>query len=280
MVEGMVGVWSGKKVNYGKEFTATGEGIRVTVRKTQVEVINKLSEEQWFSINRSKSKEEIAAVINKIEDKCITSLKRFIEVYGGSTDFSILKRERRPFFNNLNTKSDNKVMNEPFIDSIPLNMTFETENVKKVYKLPNVEFSTPLLAAQYLENSALHEFAPEITSAIKSVADELSNSKGVIERLSELQLKQAENTNFLGEKANFLAENINSHIPAYTKIAENTEANTATVKDNAILTFKLLQAVNRLNKNIKENKGELSRFLSRSSKVLDSQQSSLLSYFG
>lgn len=165
-VQGMVGVWFGKFVNYGKEFTATGEGVRITIRKTQAEVINKLSEEQWFSINRAKAKEEVYAILNKIDDKCIQSLKKFSEQYGGSTDFIILKREHRALFNNLNTKSDNKVMQEPFIDELPLDMTFETPIVKKVYKKPNVEFSEPSYAINYLENSALHEFSPEITEQL------------------------------------------------------------------------------------------------------------------
>jgi len=170
--EGMVGVWFGKLKNYGKEFTALGEGIRVTVKKVQVEVINKLSEEEWFYINRIKAKEEIAAILNKIDNKCITSLKKFIEIYGGKCDFNIIKSEGRPNLN-LFTKSDNKVMKEPFIDTLPLDMTFDTKIVKKVYKKPNVEFKEPIYAATYLENSALNEFAPEIAASIDNLGNQL-----------------------------------------------------------------------------------------------------------
>ena len=170
--EGMVGVWFGKLKNYGKEFTALGEGIRVTVKKVQVEVINKLSEEEWFYINRAKAKEEIAAILNKIDNKCITSLKKFIEVYGGNSDFKIIKAENRPNLN-LFTKSDNKVMQEPFIDTLSPNTTFDTPIVKKVYKKLNVEFKEPIYAATYLENSALHEFAPEIADSINNLGNQL-----------------------------------------------------------------------------------------------------------
>ena len=165
--EGMVGVWLGKLKNYGKEFTALGEGVRITVKKTQVEIINKLSEQQWFLINRTNAKKEEGELLSKIDKKCISSLKKFIKVYGGSSDFVILKREGRPYLN-LFTKCDNKVKNEPFIDTLPSDMTFETEIVKKVYKHPGeVEYKTPMYAAQHLENSALHDFAPELVNEIR-----------------------------------------------------------------------------------------------------------------
>lgn len=167
-VEGMVGVWFGKLKNYGKEFTTIGEGIRVIIHKTQAEVINKLSDEQWFSINRARSKEEISSVLNKIDEKCVSSFRKFIEIYGGSSDFTILKIEGRPDLNLFN-KCDNKVMKESFIDSLPLNMSFETPIVKKVYKKPNVEFKQPIYAANYLENSALKEFSPEIVEQLKAM---------------------------------------------------------------------------------------------------------------
>ena len=192
--EGMVGVWLGKIINYGSTFTSIGEGIRVTIRKTQVEVINKLTEEQWFLINRARAKEEIYAICNKIDDKCISSLKKFIEVYGGNSDFVILKRECRGLFNNLNTKSDNKVMQEPFIDKLPLDMTFETDIVKKVYKKPNVEFKEPIYAAKYLENSALNEFSPEISNAINQLDTRLTPVLAELTRQIELHLKVQERT--------------------------------------------------------------------------------------
>lgn len=170
--EGMVGVWFGKLKNYGKEFTALGEGIRVTVKKFQIEIINKLSEEEWFYINRIKAKEEISAILNKIDDKCMRSLNKFIEVYGGKSDFKILKTENRPNLN-LFTKSDNKVMQEPFIDSLAPKMAFDTPIVKKVYKKLNVEFKEPIYAATYLENSGLKEFSPEIASSINDLGNHL-----------------------------------------------------------------------------------------------------------
>lgn len=167
MVRGMVGVWFGKLKNYGKEFTVVGYGVRITVKKTQVEVINKLSEQQWFVINRTNAKKEQHRLLSKIDQKCITSLKKFIKVYGGKSDFAILKREGRPYLNLFN-KCDNKIKNEPYIDKLPSKMTFETEIVKKVYKHPGeVEFKQPIYAAQHLENSALNDFAPEITEELK-----------------------------------------------------------------------------------------------------------------
>jgi len=187
-VQGMVGVWFGKFKNYGKEFTALGEGIRVTIKKTQAELINKLSEEEWFYINKAKAREEISALLNKIDKKCLDSFKRFIEIYGGVSDFMILKREGRPNLN-LFTECDNKVMQEPFIDSLPLGLTFETDIVKKPYKEPNVEFKKAIYAANYLENSALNEFSPEIANSISSLAKSVTDVNNALNP-AIMQLKE------------------------------------------------------------------------------------------
>lgn len=208
--QGMVGVWFGKFKNHQKEFTATGEGTRVTIKKTQVELINKLTEEEWFLVNRAKAKEEIQAICAKIDDKCIKGLKRFIEVYGGECNFILLKRECRAL---LKTKSDNKVMKEPFIDTLPLDMVFETDIVKKVYKKPNVEFKEPIYAANYLENSALKEFAPEISTQLDKMNAEL---KGLLYLQKEAF---RENNNVL--KA--LREQISSHLSLIQEYREEAE---------------------------------------------------------
>lgn len=171
--EGMVGVWFGKLKNHQKEFTALGEGVRITVKRYQVEVINKLTDQEWFAINKADAKDEISKILFKIDRKCIESLKKFIEIYGGSCDYKIIGRDNRPDLI-LNTKFDNKVMNESYINHLPLNMTFETPIVKKVYKEPNIEFKEPISAARYLENSALNEFSPFLANELKAMKDTLN----------------------------------------------------------------------------------------------------------
>ena len=204
--EGMVGVWLGKFKNYNKEFTTLGDGVRITVKKTQVEVINKLSEQQWFVINRGNAKEETSNLLSKIDQKCIKSLKKFIRTYGGRCDFIILKREGRPYLN-LFTKCDNKVKNEPFIDTLPSEMTFETDEVKKVYHHPGeVEFKTPIGAAHHLDNSALHEFSPEI-------ANEISIFNMKIDKVTESMA--------------YVAENYKSHVKM---VEQGTEVNAESLK--------------------------------------------------
>jgi hypothetical protein len=165
-------VWFCKFKNYGKEFTALGYGVRITIKKNQAEVINKLSDQEWFYINRVRAKEEITAILNQIDKKCTMALGKFIDAFGGSSDYIILKREGRPDLN-LFTESDNKVMQEPFIDTLPYKLTFETPIVKKPYKKRNVEFKKAIYAAQHLENSALNEFAPQIVEAIRSLESKL-----------------------------------------------------------------------------------------------------------
>jgi hypothetical protein len=171
---GMVGVWFGKFKNYNSEFSVLGDGVRIIIKKNQAEVINKLTEEQWYSINKSKAKEEISAILNNIDEKCKNSLKNFITTFGGETDYIILKTENRPKLN-MFIKSDNKVMQETYIDSLPLDMQFETDIVKKVYKQKNIEFKEPIYAARYLENAALQDFSPQITDALKEVTNALKN---------------------------------------------------------------------------------------------------------
>lgn len=204
--EGMVGVWFGLLKNYNTEFTATGENVRITVKKIQVEVINKLSEQEWFTIQKSKAKEEIVQILEKIDNKCKASLQKFISIYGGATDYVILKRSHRPDML-LNTKCDNKVMQEEFIDNIDLKTEFETPIVKKVYKEPNVEFKEPIYAAQYLENSALNDFAPEIANFLKYIISlqgsqieatrlEVENKKLHMEVLREMKDSLKEISNY------------------------------------------------------------------------------------
>ena len=171
-IQGMVGVWFSSLKNYNKEFTATNKKVRITVKKNQVEVINKLTEQEWFAISRSgKAKEEIAQVMDKIDKSCVAELMEFIALFGGKSDYIILKRECRGLFLNLGTKGDFKVMHEPYIDNLPKEMTFETSIVKKVYHdPPNAEFITALNAANHLHNSGLREFAPEIANSIDNLA--------------------------------------------------------------------------------------------------------------
>lgn len=166
--EGMVGVWFCKKVNSGKEFSAVGEGVRITIRKIKAEVIHKYSEDEWFAINKTNSREEISAILNKIDEKNILALKKFVEVFGGETDYKIVSATGRPFINLLN-QGDHKIMHENFIDSLPLKMHFETPHTKKVYNHPDAEFSEAISAANFLEHSALNECNPELNKRICSI---------------------------------------------------------------------------------------------------------------
>lgn len=195
--KGMVGVWSGKFINYNKNFTALGEGVRVTIRKTKAELIHKFTEQEWFFINKAKAKEEISALLNKIDEKCKVGFKKFIETYGGYSDFEIVGKSGRPFINLFN-ESDNKVMKEKFIDSLPLNLKFETPIVKKVYNEPNVEFKRAIEAANYLENSALNEFSPVITQELNLLRLEMTG-------LKEISIANT-------KAINYIAENYKSHV--------------------------------------------------------------------
>lgn len=179
---GMVGVWFGKFVNYGKEFSAVGEGVRVTVRKEQVEVINKLSEQQWFAINKVSAREELERIIGGIHGKCVAGLRRFVEVYGGSSDFVIVNINKNAPRMMLNTPSDHKVMQTQTVDGLPLNLTFETGVVKKVYGEPNVEYKQAVYAAQFFENEALLDFSPLIVASLDALGSKVVDLAGITQK--------------------------------------------------------------------------------------------------
>jgi hypothetical protein len=140
---------------------------RIVIKKRQLEVTNKINSSRKFVI--SGTSEEIDLKIKEavatLEKEAIAVLKLFVAQYAGKTDFVCIKV----------WIPDNKITHDKIIDSIPKEMTFRNDVVKKVYNdLPSsIEVSTPAQASQTFRNLALHDYAPEITKAIDSLKEDL-----------------------------------------------------------------------------------------------------------
>ena len=91
-------------------------------------------------------------------------MKEFIEVYGGVSDFSILRESAR----------EHKVLNDEVIDSIPRDERFDAPNVRKAYNESNVEFKSVEATVNYMENRTLEKVAPAIAERLDAIRDSLS----------------------------------------------------------------------------------------------------------
>lgn len=141
---------------------------RVTVKKSQVEIINKIQVKRWYKIgleNVDLIKNQIGLIIAKKEKECIRVLKRFIKEFGGSSKFKI-----------LNFHSEDKIRGENYVDQIPLKMHFHTDVVKKVYNVPNVEFSDPAFVSNYLRTRALEDRMDVIDKLLMAIDQKLTPS--------------------------------------------------------------------------------------------------------
>lgn len=143
---------------------------RITVKKNQVEVINKIEPKRWYKIeldNIDYIKQQIKDIIIKKENECYNVLQQFIAHYGGFSTFKILNR-----------KSEDKVEHEDIIDLLPLKQKFHNPPVKKVYNEKNIEFNDPVFASNYLRTRAIEDRADTIT-------DELNELKTIFKEVKE-----------------------------------------------------------------------------------------------
>ena len=141
---------------------------RITVKRSQVEIINKIQVKRYYKIqleNVDYLKPQIGLIVAKKEKECIKVLKEFIKVYGGISKFKL-----------LNWHSEDKIMGEDIIKKIPLKMKFHTDVVKKVYNEPNVEFSDPAFVSNYLRTRALEDRMDVIDKLLMAIDVKLTPS--------------------------------------------------------------------------------------------------------
>jgi hypothetical protein len=136
------------------------QGCRIVVKQHQVEITN-LINPRWYKIQLAPEttiEPQFQEIIQQKDKECLDTLKAFIAIYGGSSEFHI-----------LNARSEDKIMAEEKIDELPDKMTFHSDRVKKVYNEKNVEFSTPAGACNYIRTRAIEKVAPELAEQLRSI---------------------------------------------------------------------------------------------------------------
>ncbi len=155
-----------KALNYNKEHLFSNiYKCSIRIKKSQAEVIN--HHVRWFRIDLKgieHIKKQIFKITKRKEKECVRSLKWFIKHFGGSSKYKV-----------LNIHSEDKIMAENFIDSLPTKMKFHFPPVKKVYNERNVEFQDPVFASNYLRNRAVEDVAPDIFKALTDIGTSMYN---------------------------------------------------------------------------------------------------------
>lgn len=133
----------------------------ITVKKTQIELINKIEHKRWYVIKHGESSEytaQVRSIIEKKDKECLKVLKAFIKEFGGVSNFKILNR-----------KSEDKVQLEDSIDKVGVKNHFHSGTCKKVYNSANIEFNDPVFAVNYFENRAIEKITPEVLSELNKL---------------------------------------------------------------------------------------------------------------
>lgn len=169
-----------KSLNSGHEHQYCGfMGCRVRVKKSQIEIQNMIEHKRTYLIESAeKAETQIIDILKKKDHECIEALRQFIQVFGGSSDFRILKRH-----------SEDKVYGTDSINAIPVKEKFHNKIVKKVYNERNVEYSDPVFAVNHLVNTGVIEVVPSICQSIDTLAfniNPLRTLKSLISSLDDI----------------------------------------------------------------------------------------------
>lgn len=157
-------------------------GCRFVIKKTQIEVTNKVDKERVFKIFGSAKQryEQTVDAVATLEREVIAALKEFIAVFGGESDFVCVKA----------WIPDNKILHDRIVDSVPSEVTFRNDVVKKVYNSDpkNVEVSSPVQAAHTFRNLALYDYAPMIAEELESLRKDIMKGKPLVSSLESVKM--------------------------------------------------------------------------------------------
>ena len=135
-------------------------GCRIRVKKNIIEIQNQIEHKKTYLIESSeKAENQIIDILQQKDKECLTALKEFISIYGGSSEFKILKRH-----------SENKIYGTDSINSIPIKEKFHNKVLKKVYNEQNIEYSDPVHVVNHLVNSGVIEVVPSICESMEMLA--------------------------------------------------------------------------------------------------------------
>lgn len=138
----------------------------VTVKKTKIEIRNYIEADRKFTIEMTtNAPETFKEIIFNKDNQCKEVLKEFIRAFGGDSKYILCKRW-----------CENKLWNETSIDAINPSFKWDNKISKKIYDEHNVEFKTPMGAANYVSNRAIEEVAPQVSDKLGELSE---NIKGV-----------------------------------------------------------------------------------------------------
>lgn len=138
------------------------KGCTLIVKKNTVQINNLNEAKRWYLIEMGDieaRKKQIRDIHTKKVNEAISSLKEFINIYGGKSQYH-LKR----------IWCEEKVLKDEKVDKLPLNMFFRANNVKKAYNEANIEyFGDPVGAANYFSNRGIEDISPQIAEALNHI---------------------------------------------------------------------------------------------------------------
>lgn len=193
-------------------------GCTIIVKRKQIEIKNRIDPDKLHRIPFvTNAKHSFADIIRKKDKEAVIALKRFINLYGGQSDFQILNRW-----------GHNKVWHEDAIDLIPIKMKWNNKVSMKLYNRKNVEFPDVALASNYIETRAIESQADEIK-------DELFIIKEAIKGVLEVNASTSKTLNGF----------VTTFMPIQADFALNIKSHTAVIKN-------MVQATDQLNINLSE----------------------------
>ena len=172
-----------KPVNHGKEFLFKNFNFcNILVKKNVVEVTNLKYKDLWLRI-MGNSELEIDERLKQIEDElesyCKETLKLFISVYGGKTDYEIIKRV-----------GEVGVPRKDVWDKIPQEMIVHFEPVgKKVYP-EKIEYHGVNYVANVLANTGLRRYSKVVSDCLQHTDSKMDS---FIEEFLPIHKEHAEN---------------------------------------------------------------------------------------
>lgn len=203
--------YSYKPVNYGKEHLFMNfHWCNILVKKNQVSVTHKFYGKQWFLVsylNPGQYEDFVNQKKKEMQDHCILALRKFIEVFGGSSDFKIIKEQ----------KNDNSFAGDKVIDNLPEHLRVNTELFKKDYA-EKLEFKGTEPMVNYVYNQSLKKKEPDIL-------DELSIIKEIVKGTLEVNADTSKMiNNMVRESMPALAE-FHSDVRVHNKVLKGIEKN-------------------------------------------------------
>ena len=117
---------------------------------------------EWFRIGLG-SLDEIRKgfvdACDKLRDRGLLALRDYRGRFGGVCDFVVLR-----------LVCENKVMGEDVLGGLPESLRWQDQVSKKVYFNNCVEWSSPVLASNFVSNRSLENFAPELVGELRRLS--------------------------------------------------------------------------------------------------------------